>query len=77
MTFEQEPSLAIVLLNDRLTRLEHEEESAVGRHERHPAVQRDVQVAIVLVTGLSQMTDGSDDAAVERVFRHERTCFRL
>jgi hypothetical protein len=45
--------------------------------ERDPGVHRDVQFAVRFVAGLPQLADAARGRPAERVFREQRSAFRM
>src|SRR5262249_45491000 len=74
---EQQLALAIVFLEHRLAGLKHEHEPAVWIDERNAAVEREVQLAILLVTGAAQVADGAVRYPAQRVLGDQAAGLRL
>ena len=65
-------SVRVEFLEQRFARLEHEHKSAPRVHERHAAVQREVNLAVVFMAGRTKLAERADRAAIERIFGDER-----
>ena len=74
---EHEPCVAIVLTDQRLAGLEHEEESAGRVDQRNAAVEREVDLAVVFVPRAAKLSDETRDTAAQIELGEERARLRL